>query len=254
MECIIKNKITGVASTNEDTNYPWTNLLDEHPKQWGSADPSSGSPNESTVTLTVSTGSSKFALFNTNAATVNYTLRDSESAIVEQVSFTLDAAKSYDEFISGEVEEVWTFIYHEYPYQLGTHTIELELIGLIGIPVHAGVAVVGITKTFINPQYGLTESLIDYSIEAETNNGSFYYEKREIVRVFAGTLLLGRDRDLYTMMLSLGRDIGKKPLAWQITDEAGANWVIFGRFDKLPSANHKNSAYGSVTFSILEVI
>lgn len=255
MECIYNNKITTITSTNEDPNYPWSNMLDEHPKQWGSSDPADDTPHLVTIEMTVTNGGQAFGIFNTNAKTVVYTLIDRDDVVVETKTFDLASAKTYEEFFSGEISEIWTFIYHPYPYQLGNHKVRLALTGaVVGQPVYVGVAVAGNRKQFINPNRGIQESLVDYSVEETTNNGSFYYEKREVVRKFTGGLSLQVDTELYTMLYNLGQQIGKQPLAWKITDFIGSKWTVYARFDQLPSATHNNITFGAANFSLLEVI
>lgn len=253
-ECILTNGITSVVGSNENTNYPWTNVLNDHPKWVGQA----ANVGDVTLTLTIDGVSNAFALFNTDAITIDYTLRDGSNNIVEQVSWNQAAATDYFELVYGQdglAQDVFTSRYHNYPDQVGLHTITLVLNNGSGtVPVSCGIARAGAVRSFPGPDLGLREQPIDYSVEEQFENGSFFYFERDRVRSWSGNNTMNED-DYFQLLLNVGLAIGKRPIPWKIIDSEDQRYTTFARFgNTLPSAAHPNYAFKQMSVSLIEVI
>ena len=130
----------------------------------------------------------------------------------------------------------------------------LTLVGEGGTSVYAGIIQANISRTYgdKDPQYGITEGRIDYSILAENSNGSRYYKKRDIVRTFGLTALLSRTQA--QKLIDSFDTLGENPSGWKLTDESGSDWVVFGRFNGSPLVYHNYPNHSPVEWTITEVL
>lgn len=260
MKVIATNTVTSVSATSENSNFPVDNLLDTHPQRvWKAADASVSS---ATVSVSVSGKSESLAMFNITADAAVISISDPNACQWESwiswesgtawasIPPDMEIRKTWID--GGESKSLWV----DFDQFGGIADINITLLadGLSAETIQAGVVYAGESQSFNNPKYGLQEGLVDYSTAIELSNGSFYYDKGNIVRTFSGTLLLPRDNDFYTFMLSTARANGGAPMAWNIVDNMGDKWAVYARFSSMPTGSHAHYGYSQVSFGFIEVI
>jgi hypothetical protein len=97
--------------------------------------------------------------------------------------------------------------------------------------LNCGIARGGFSKSFRNPNYGMKEGFIDYSIFKKYNSGSEYVKRRDIVRTFGGDVLVALEE--VNNFSNLARQSRQYPLAWDVLD-GEQRGVCFGKITKLP--------------------
>ena len=184
----------------------------------------------------------EFVITDTYAAE---TFAGTETAciIVETTTHTLETAtRTYDSF------------WQEYTEQTAAHKATIKLTAGSGETVEAGIVRAGAMKTFINPNYGASQSPKDYSIKKDLRNGAKYTKKRDIVRNFSYTIEILRDTKFNDLM-DLYDYYGPDPFALLIADEIDDNlWTVFGAFTSEPKGSHKYFTHSDVSISILEAV
>lgn len=251
MKVIYTNNITAVAVSEENSNYPKENLLDDHPRKVWRA-----TSKDATITLTLSSATA-VAIFNTNAASATVTLKNGGSTITSAF-YDLSGIYDYYSWLNdlGEAQYSLWFDYGDYP-QGGSHTVEFALDTLSATTtLQAGVAFGGLAyQTERGIRYGAKEGLEDYSIKKELSNGSRYWRKRDVVRSFSCSMILGRStRDFYMFMGRIAQAAGPKPLAWKLTNESAVDWTVYAYFSQLPSGSHDYPDGVVVDFSLTEEV
>lgn len=248
MKVIYPDMITAVLADEQNANFPDDNISDDHPKQVWRA-----TSKDAKLTLTVGGGSDTVAIYNTNARTIVFTLKDSLGATIESATYDLSGIDTYLEFFR-DSGDYWEHLWIEYTYQADQHTIELDFTAADTDIVEAGVVRAGLAYEFPEPQYGLSEGLVDYSIRKELNNGSLYYRKRDIARTFSGSVMVERQPYFYRMMKTIARNVGPQPLAWKVIGSATSQeWCVFATLDTMPSGNHQYPIHSVINFSLKEV-
>jgi len=229
------DKITNVVASSSDANYPATNVRDDfRTNPW-----KAGSAVESTLTLTVSTGSAAIGLSYMNSTTVTVLVQTAGPVTVHNQAYTIDA-NNPNLFVNYGT--------------IAACTITLTFSDPGSVAPYCGVIRCSSLHTFRNPHYGLTEGLKDYSVVKRYNSGSLYYQLRDIVRTFSGRIDILRDSDFYTFMHSIIKQRGQQPMFWKITDLTNHDWAIFAECDGLPSGSHGYFLYSSISFSLLEAV
>ena len=104
----------------------------------------------------------------------------------------------------------------------------------------------------VNPDYGLTETKKDNSIDDEYSNGSVYYFSRDKVRQFDITVQLSYESG--DALLLAYETNGKNPSGWKLADIDSNRWVVFARFDGPPVIAYSNFNEVSATFTLTEVL
>lgn len=253
MKVMSTNKVTAVSMTDENSNFPAENMMDEHPRKYALSTAST-----TTITATIGAGVGGFALFNTNAMSAELTLKDNLGAILTTVEYDLSGITDYYSIMMDDTDphySLW-FDYDTY-YQPDIHTVEIALnTNNVAIEVYAGVIYAGnIRESDRGVQYGCRESLIDYSIVKELSNGSTYYRKRDVVKCFDCQILLNRSgRDFYNFMHSTCQAAGPTPMAWKLTDINDIDWTVYGRLTAMPQSSHDYPDDSVVSFSIVEEV
>jgi hypothetical protein len=256
MRHIAQNKIVSITADSEDSNFPVSRLLDEHPKrQWKAA----SGVNSATLTADVVGGCSDIMISGTNAASAEVVVSDPnaidwEAGIdwetgVEWAS--LPGALTASVIQRGQSQSLWIQLSNsvEIPCE-----VSIELTGPGGEAVCAGVVVAAIADTYggRNPSYGMEHTRIDFGITAENSNGSFYYKKRDNVREFSvGGIALRSDA---IRLLDTFDSLGSNPSAWKLTNADGNDFVIFGRYSESPQVNHIYYSHSEFSFSLIEVL
>jgi len=142
---------------------------------------------------------------------------------------------------------------YDYGYQTVKHNILIEFTG--SDTIHAGVIRAGTITEFQDPQYGLSESLKDFSIVKELNNGAIYVRKRNVVKTYSGTIFVDRDREFYSFMRDIIQLNGPSPIFWWVSSNlTNMDWIVFAKPDGLPTGSHSLFAHSEINFSIQEVV
>ena len=173
----------------------------------------------------------------------------------ETLLYDLRGIDTYYEFFKDEANEGWDSIWYDYTILSETHRIAVTIDSNdVTVDAQIGVTQAGFNSSFSNPDYGLTEGLQDYSIVKETNNGSFYFRKRDVVRTFQGQISVTRDREFYNFMTNIIRAVGPAPLAYKMTDLSNFDWTVFAMCKTMPKGVHEYYAHSTVSFDLTEVI
>ena len=171
-------------------------------------------------------------------------ITDTACVVVESTTHTLETTtRTYDRF------------WQEYTKQIAAHTATIKLTAGSGETVEAGIVRAGTLLTIRNPQYGASETLVDFSVKTALRNGALYTKKLEIVRSFSYSMDVTRESQFRNLM-DLYDYYGPTPFAMLIDDEVGNDnmWCVFGAFNDVPSGNHSYPSDSVVSISILEAV
>ncbi|MBW1777094.1 MAG: hypothetical protein JRJ54_05800 [Deltaproteobacteria bacterium] len=254
MKVIYPDNIISLSADEEDANYPVENLQDDHPKKvWR------GTSKDAKLSLAVSSGAG-IGIANTNAVSITITLKGGTTATWQTGITWGDGvawAPHIEQTVAGKYalnENGVGMLWAEYLSQTGMHFIDIDLTAGEGQTIEAGVLRAGPVLSFRDP-LGIKEGLHDYSIEEETNNGAFYYRKRDIVRTFDFSVRVNRDDDFYTFMHTVARARGKRPLMYLVSSGIGTwEWAVYGRFQQLPGGGHDYKRHSVVGIKLIEVV
>lgn len=255
MKCIYPDNITSISADEEDANYLAANLLDEHPKKlW------KGTSRDAVVILVASSGGA-LAVIATNATSITLVLSQGQTWVLDAgwalddgwaLDTTGDSDTTETSLLPGTIKGAAWFDFAS--ERTSSFTATLTLTAAAGQIVQAGVIACGPVNEFRDPAQGIREGRRDYSIKSkELNNGSFYYRKRDVVRVFRFTFVEDRDVDFYAFM-DIFDDLGPGPIAWNIvTDTANSRWIVFARYDeRIFDGSHDMPDYSRIDGSIVE--
>lgn len=144
--------------------------------------------------------------------------------------------------------------WQEYTEQVAAHHATIKLTAGSGETVEAGVVRAGGLLTFVNPQYGASQSPKDYSIIKELRNGALYIKKRDIVRKFSYTMEMLRS--LCFELLEHYDNYGPEPFTILIDDALNNDnlWCFFGSFESEPKVSHAYPEHSTISISILEAV
>ena len=253
MKIIPNQKITSVTASSADTSYPAVNVIDEHPKKlWKAA-----SGNSATLTFEISGGTGGLAIFNTNATSISASVTDPnylqwETGVAWETGTTfsaVDAVLTETSSLDGVSGAAW----FEWTYAMIPVTATITLTAGSNDIVQAGVAVSDELYTYACPQMGVREGLHSYSIVRELQNGAFYRKQRDSVRTFSFNIVDSRT-DFYEYMYTVARELGYKPAAWMLADMDGFWWVVYARFQKMPSGTHSMPNHSAINTQLIEVL
>lgn len=254
MKVILSNTVLSIVASSQNPNFTTDNLFDVHPKlKWKAVD----GVNQATMTCDVATGSSGGAIFGTNAVSASVTGADAN--YVQWVGGTTwVGGTKWDVVnldISVQIAQNGSAYAISWQHALAPvpMTLTIDLTAKTGDTVEAGVLVSGEWKYVGSPEYGIKEGSIDYSIENQLSNGARYYKKRDIVRTFDFTMRLDNDTEFYPFM-SIGRDLGRVELAWNLTDLGSSNWLVYGFYTEMPEGTHDDPFDSGVHVQITEVV
>lgn len=250
MKVIYPDKVSGVTASDEDAGYPDDNLLDGHPKKiWRSG------VSKSTVTVAVDGGANAVGFAGISAVSIALTVKNSSSTgvLAPRVSCDLKGINTYYKFFTNTFTS-YTSFWIDYDYQDSNHNLIFDFEESSGLTAEAGVVRAGPARGFYEPDFSLSESMKDYSIVKELNNGAFYIRKRDVVKTYSGTVELERDGDFYVFMRDIILQEGGRPLFWRVTDYTNNDWAIFARMQDMPTGTHSNRDFSSINFSFIEVI
>jgi len=251
MKTIFQDKISAITANEEDANYLVENAIDNDSvrKVWRATS------TDAIVTLTVDGGSDTVAIFGTNVGTITVTIKDitETTTIYGPTEYDLRGVDTLLEFMTDD-SEGYTSVWAEYPLQSVSHKIIIEFEGAIGVVAEAGIIRAGLNSEYLNPQYGLSESYIDYSIVKYFNNDSTFVNPKTRVRTFSGEFRIDRDAGFVTLLNQIVNTTGPLPLPWLIIDERQQTFSVYARLTSLFDANHVYVDDSVVGFDLLEMV
>lgn len=255
MRHIKKDYIVSRTASSENANFPISLTADMHPKRKYKAD---GANYMSIITLEVIGGCSDIMLAGTNAQAVDVTVTDPNEIAFADGDDWADG----DEWINVPLSVTATTTQRS-----RTNALWLQLSSSVNVPcevelvasseitqaLEIGIIRAGLAETYggRNPKYGLAEDGDDKSIEGENSNGSFYYKKRDVLRIFQASMLLTRENAW--RMTDNYDETGKAPAAWRITDKDENEWIIFARHTYRPRIVHSYHNLSEVSVELKEV-
>lgn len=262
MRHIDSDNIISVSADNENVNFPIENIQDEHPRRVYKAEEY---VNTATVTLGVVGGCDSFILAGTNATGVDVSVEDPNAIEWRDGSEWRDDSYWVNRDFSASAtvtqrsdsEALWL----DLDEAIGVPAlVSLTLMSTVGTTLQVGVIRANSAESYededgdlpIDPDYGLSESRIDYSIIDTNSNGSEYYKKRDIVRTFGVSVFMPTSK--YYKLMESYDTYGQQPMGWKLTDIESNNWVVFGKFDGPPVGTYNHHFYTNVTFTITEVL
>lgn len=240
MIILYPEKQTNASVDSEASNYPAINLFNYKPsKVWRAA----SGVDEATITLTVSSGSKYLGVFNTNAESVSVVVKN--GAGVTQSTDVIDLTESG--------RTTFNRFWLEYTQLNETHSIETTLSAATGETVEAGIIRAGDGIVLKNPQQGLDEDPVDYSVVHELSSGAVYIRKRTVVRNFTGSVVALRTTKFYHVT-DFYKAIGPQPVAVLVAERIDdRQWCCFGRFQSTPGGSHKYLKHSVISVDFLEM-
>ena len=255
MRHIPGDSIVARSTSSEDPNFPLSMVADDHPKRVYKALPG---VSDVTVSLDIIGGCSDIMLAGTNVMTAEITVSD-PNFVEWGDGDAWQTGDSWPDVISSVTS---TVIQREKSKALWVQlssTVSIPCIATLNLhskpidTLSVGIIRAGIAETYgANPNYGLKEGRVDYSIIDLNSNGSRYYKKRDIVREFDLTLEITRDNAW--KLAQYFDSFGEKPMAWKLTDLDNNNWLVFACISDTPGVSHDYPTTCVVNVKLTEVL
>lgn len=255
MKVIPTDYITDIAATDENSNYPATNLSDDHLENLFRANGTT-----TTLSIRIDPGADCFMLFNCNATNSSQSLKpygavdlhysvDLHSSVDlhDQSGIGLTLLNGLDGTARGCLKLTWTA--SDEPLVL-----TLTLSNSNGDSIYAGTARAGVLTSSSGPNYGMNIQLVDMSIVDEMSNGSDNVKDRSDFLIISGSASIASDDFFDTFLNSIARVVKMKPAAWQITDIENKDWLVFARFTKMPGGAYQTTKRFDTSFQLKEAI
>lgn len=240
---IILPPTTISSLTADSANARAANLLLESPKRiWRAA---SSSVTSATLTWSITGPVDTVVLHHAvaNAATLEY-----YTGSAWATPPGIDAADYDDPLFSGYTTHWLTFT-----ALTGSVQLRLTLTQAGTSTIRAANLLAGSAVTVDGVVYPLQEGLIDTSIRTPLLNGEEYYHKRDVPRMFSGSVLADRAATVRALMLDIGRRYGATPCAVQLAPPWGDDFMVYGRLG-MPRAAHAWPTYSSASFELVELM
>ncbi|MFH2074368.1 MAG: hypothetical protein ABIJ57_03335 [Pseudomonadota bacterium] len=256
MKCIYPDMITSITASEEDGSFPVANLSDDHPKKvW------KGTSRDAVLTVVASAGGA-LAVIATNATSITVAISSGQT-LVWDTGIAWASGITWDTSGDQDTTELSTLpgdttgaLWSQFAAaRTGSFSATVTLTAAAGDTIQAGIVRCGTANDYKDPQYGIAEGLVDYSIVKELNNGATYFRKRDVVRTFDFKLLEDRDTDFYEFMLTVSKAMGPTPIAWRIRGTATDNkWIVFARHEQMPKGRHSSPDNSEIFISLIEVL
>jgi hypothetical protein len=260
MKVILENAVSSISANSEDSNYPVSNLLDDHPKKMYKVESNDDDYAEITIGTLGSTGG--LGLVNIIADRASIYIENPNGIIWEPSNTVWSNVewKEYPDSLNKEIVFDTTQEYNTLWVNFNQFDGSVDIIIKLYMDktyddkkISAGVLKVGIVEEINDVIYPIDISLIDYSFERMLSNGSIYYKKKDIVKNIKGNMLV--DYKTYVaFMFELAQKYGKRPIMWLIEDTECDDIVMYGRMSVLPTTSNQNTAIRTINFQITEVL
>lgn len=234
--------INTVTASSENSMHPDDNLLDARPKLvWKAAGPSVTS---ATLILTITGPVDTVILLGAVAATATLERWTGSAYAAPAGLVAADYADSY----AGTMAHWWAF-----PALTGSVQLRITLTQTGSSVISATNLLAGNAATIDGVEYPLQESLVDTSIRAQLLDGSEYYKKRDIYRVFSGTIRADRGATVEPLLRAVCRTYGSVPMAVQIAPTVADAFMVYGRMG-MAQASHAWPTVSHASFELVEVV
>lgn len=259
MKVIKTNIITDVTADSSDSNYPASNLLDEHPQRKWQANNSTVS--SATLTISVNGKASGLGMYGITADSASVSITD-PNAVQWGSSVAWATGTEWNQTTADMNVDV-TWVTGTDNNSLWVDFSQFDAVVNISVTLYteansadvlaAGVAVVGEVQTFNDADYGLSMNPRSYSIKRQLSNGSFYGKKLNTVRTFTGSFWAARNTAFWDFMnMASANDV--TPMAWQIADGIGNYGAVYARFEEQPQGAYTHPQYNKIGFTLIEVL
>lgn len=267
MKIIWPDAVTAVAASSEASTYEDDNVLND----WPSAVWKANATTAQTLTVTVAEPEAIYLGYSNYAGPLAYATKDSGGATIESgtIVASQDSAGLYHYWLeptSGGASpvSVWdTGAWDTGAWDTGTWDTTgggsgaaiasvVFSFGAVSAAVTVGVVRAGALTELQNPQYGMGDGLLDYSIETELNNGGVYSIDRTVARVVSGEILTARNANGSDPLVSLAAGIKASAFSAMVIDDPVE--ILLCRFDGKPEASRDYPLYNRVSFSLREAI
>ncbi len=251
MKVIIPSGTINIAASSEYGNFAASRLINQNLGQvW------QGETYQETLTISAPPGGDSLGLFGTNALSIEvlsiagYIGREWAGASAGPLwaNNRAWAPGASEDYMVGL--DIYTYLgpttnsyWLEWPLSTSSVDIQLRLTGPSAGRVYAGIVSAGKRTDLPNPQYGLGESFKEFSIHHDNALGPSYYSLVQMAREFRWKILVGRDREFYSLMNDIIYKYGSQPFAWRITEIANDStdpdrMVWAAPFQKTPTGSH----------------
>ena len=258
MQVIYPNLINSISASEEDTDYPVSNLYNAHTTDVWKAE-----SKDATLRCQVaagSVGSNAIAIFNTNAVTLDLTFRSGSLIIWETGTRWLsnvgwDQTHTFATITTHLPDNKSQWI--DYGDQTDPVDVTIDLEAAPGEILYVGTVKAGYSYTFNDPQPGMSEGRESMSIIKDLSYGYTYIKNQtQNARGFGGGLDIVRETDFYTLMHKIALNAGAKPLAWRLVNGlTNQDWVVLAYI--VPggmSGTHSFPLDSEMSFSLMEAI
>jgi len=235
--------ISSLTADSANASYPAANMLLESPKRiWRAA---SDAVTSATLSWTITGPVDTVVLHHAvaDAVTLEY-----YTGSTWATPPGLDAETYDDPLFSGYITHWITFTALS-----GSVQLRLTLTQTGSSTIRAANLLAGSAVTVDGVVYPLQESLLDTSIRTPLLNGEEYYLKRDVPRMFTGSVLADRATTVRALMLDIGRRYGATPCAVQLAPPWGDDFMVYGRLG-MPQASHAWPIYSQAAFELREMV
>lgn len=240
MKIIYPELQTAIAATSFDANFPAGNLINNEvpSKLWKAA----AGVNAATLTATIGSGAAGIGIYNTNANSAVFTVKNNAGATVKTQTITLASTRTYN--------RAWL----EYTRLDEVHTVEIALTATAGVTVYAGKVGAGTVVAFPNPQYGMGEGRNFHGVILEMNGGTNRIVDGNINREF-NLSFVGRRSTYFDDFCDIYDANGPHPLCMLLVEnDVDARWTIYGHMLQPYTSGHGHIARTSWSVPITEAI
>ena len=236
MKAIYPDRISSVSADTENAEYPASNIQNDMQKKVWKATASTA-----TLTIVVDAYSKAIAIFNTNADSVTISIKTAGDLLIETYTKTLS---TYD------LRNFW----QDYTEQTASHKVVIDFTAPDGEVVEVGAVKTGAVESlYVDPDYGIGESLIDHSFIKQLNNGAADIYPAKGLRTFDGRILIERDDEFYDILRDFVDAMGDQITAFSVASLDYAYWTVLGWFRTLPTGSHDYPNHSVINFQIEEV-
>jgi hypothetical protein len=235
--------ISSLTADSANASYPAANLLRESPKRIWRAD--SDAVTSATLTWSINGPVDTVVLHHVVADTA--TLEYYTGATWASPP-GLDVAY-YDDPLFPTYTTHWRM----FTALTGSVQLRLTLTQTGTSTIRAACLLAGSAVTVDGVVYPLQESLLDTSIRTPLLNGEEYYLKRDVPRMFTGSVLADRAATVRALLLDIGRQYGATPCAVQLAPPWGDDFLVYGRLGA-PQATHAWPTYSQAAFELREMV
>lgn len=235
MKIIWPDAVTAVAASSEEDTYEAENTLNDWPVAvWKATSTAS-----QTFTVTVAQPDAVHLGYTNFGGTLAYAAKNGGGSTVESGNLTASGAAG---------------AYH-YWYE-PTDPSDIASV-VFAFPIASEAVTVGVVRAgtlteFQNPQYGMGEGLLDYSVEAELNNGGLYTISRTVGDLISGQVMTIRLASGKDPLVTLARSIRASVFSVMLIDNPAE--IILARFDGRPEASRDLPGRNVVQFALKEAI